>query len=233
MTAFYAIALKSIAFIAAIIIARDVFHFRAWNVHCIKTNPNACWRSDRHEIGGLYADMGEVQLLNKIEDFCLMVLRVRYRHEVRVRLLDEARKTVFATRVWIPKKNLTPVERLTKRIRVERVYDRGSFIGVVKGNRFMTPAKNILDGIYEISEKPARYVSNTIPEIIVLSADSASRENVAKAIRNRQTEDRDFVERHFRRAAWSYFLAYGNCVPVSTFLRKTRYSAQSHGMVAC
>lgn len=233
MNTLHVIALGLIAFAAVLIVARDVFHFRAWNVHCIKTNPNACWRSDRREIGGLYADMGEVQLLNKIEDFCLMVLRVRYRREVRVRLCDEARDTVFATRVWFPRHDLTFAERLTKRIVVSRVYDNGSFIGVASGNRFMTPAKNILDGVYEIPEKSARYVSNVIPEMIVLPADTATGARVRKAMRERQKADREFVERHFRRAAWSYFLAYGNCVPMSTFFHKTRYSAQCHGMVAC
>lgn len=224
--------LTAVLLVVTYLLARKVLHLRAWNVHNIKTNRHCNWRGDRKSIGYCFNGIGEVQLQNRIEDFCLMVLRVRYRNETRVKLVDETGETVFATRVWVPKSRLTPGERFAKKISVTKLTGAdGKCYGITAGKRFMVPAKNILEGVYQMRGKYWRYNSNTIPEMIVLPASDASEAAAKAAVRDRRREDRRFVERHYRRAAWSWRLAYGRCVRLVWFLPIVRYDALEHEVV--
>lgn len=213
-------------------LARRFLHFRAWSVFNIKTNPHACWRSDRQDAIEAYNDLYGAHFYNKIEDFCLMVRRVHYNRDVRVKLIDGAGDTVFASRVWVARKDLTPAERLTGKVHVERAYDaNGGFLGVKAGERFMLPASNLLDGVDEYETDLFRYISNVIPEMIVTREKVVDGNDTRELIEARKKADRDFVEKHFKRAARSYRHAYGRCVPLKFFLGKYSYDAEIHRIV--
>ena len=56
------------------------------------------------------------------------------------------------------------------------------------------------------------------------------KDEVVKARVERLKEDHAFIIRHYKRAALSYRLAYGRCLPLKYFLPHYQYSPISHDM---
>lgn len=211
-------------------VCKRMLHFRAFNVWNIKTNPNAWWRFDRSSIKYAYK-VGRRHVPKKIEDFCIMVNRVMYRREILVKLYGTDGNDLHMPTVWIKKSDLTPKERMTKTIKCAPVCspDEHGFAFVTENHAYVS-AVETLAGSSRAGGKSCEYVSLYHYEMIQMPQELFMKDEVVKARVERLKEDQAFIVRHYKRAALSYRLAYGRCLPLKYFLPHYQYSPISHDM---
>lgn len=212
------------------IICKRMLHFRAFNVWNAKTNPNAWWRFDRSSIKCAYRH-GRRHVLKKIEDFCIMVNRVMYRREILVKLYGEEGNDLHMPTVWMKKSDLSRKERMTKTIKCRPVSspDKHGFAFITEKHAYIS-AVETLAGATRLAGKPYKYVSLDHYEMIQMPQELFLKDEIVKARVERLKEDHAFIVRHYKRAALSYRLAYGRCLPLKYFLPHYQYSPISHDM---
>lgn len=211
-------------------VCKRMLHFRAFNVWNIKTNPNAWWRFDRSSIKYAYK-VGRRHVPKKIEDFCIMVNRVMYRREILVKLYGSDGNDLHMPTVWMKKSDLTPKERMTKTLKCEPVCspDEHGFAFITENHAYVS-AVETLAGSSRAGGKSCEYVSLYHYEMIQIPQELFMKDEVVKARVERLKEDHAFIVRHYKRAALSYRLAYGRCLPLKYFLPHYQYSPISHDM---
>lgn len=211
-------------------VCKRMLHFRAFNVWNIKTNPNAWWRFDRSSIKYAYK-VGRRHVPKKIEDFCIMVNRVMYRREILVKLYGEDGNDLHMPTVWMKKSDLTRKERMTKTLKCVPVCspDKHGFAFITENHAYVS-AVETLAGSSRAGGKTCEYVSLYHYEMIQMPQELFMKDEVVKARVERLKEDHAFIVRHYKRAALSYRLAYGSCLPLKYFLPHYQYSPISHDM---
>lgn len=211
-------------------VCKRMLHFRAFNVWNAKTNPNAWWRFDRSSIKYAYRH-GRRHMPKKIEDFCIMVNRVMYRREILVKLYGEDGNDLHMPTVWMKKSDLSRKERMIKTIKCCPVSspDGHGFAFITEKHAYIS-AVETLAGATRLAGKPYKYASLDHYEMIQMPQELFLKDEVIKARVERLKEDHAFIVRHYKRAALSYRLAYGRCLPLKYFLPHYQYSPISHDM---
>lgn len=167
----------------------------------------------------------------KIEDFCIMVNRVMYRREILVKLYGEDGNDLHMPTVWMKKSDLSRKERMTKTIKCCPVSspDGHGFAFITEKHAYIS-AVETLAGATRLAGKPYKYASLDHYEMIQMPQELFLKDEVIKARVERLKEDHAFIVRHYKRAALSYRLAYGRCLPLKYFLPHYQYSPISHDM---
>ena len=211
-------------------VCKRMLHFRAFNVWNAKTNPNAWWRFDRSSIKYAYRH-GRRHMPKKIEEFCIMVNRVMYRREILVKLYGEDGNDLHMPTVWMKKSDLSRKERMTKTIKCCPVSspDGHGFAFITEKHAYIS-AVETLAGATRLAGKPYKYASLDHYKMIQMPHELFLKDEVIKARVERLKEDHAFIVRHYKRAALSYRLAYGRCLPLKYFLPHYQYSPISHDM---
>ena len=175
--------------------------------------------------------VGRRHVPKKIEDFCIMVNRVMYRREILVKLYGEDGNDLHMSTVWMKKSDLTRKERMTKTLKCVPVCspDKHGFAFITENHAYVS-AVETLAGSSRAGGKTCEYVSLYHYEMIQMPQELFMEGEVVKARVERLKEDHAFIVRHYKRAALSYRLAYGSCLPLKYFLPHYQYSPISHDM---
>ena len=133
--------------------------------------------------------------------------------------------------VWIKKSDLTRKERMTKTLKCVPACspDKHGFAFITENHAYVS-AVETLAGSSRAGGKTCEYVSLYHYEMIQMPQELFMEDEVVKARVERLKEDHAFIVRHYKRAALSYRLAYGSCLPLKYFLPHYQYSPISHDM---
>lgn len=206
-------------------------HFRAFNVWDPKTNPHGGDSSQSKKICRVYRK-NKSCIPEKIEDFCIMVNRIKFRHEIKVELYSIDGHDLHLDRVWMKKDDLTPYERWTKVVKCTPVAspdkhglafttDSAAFVSAVQPMACSTPGDSAR----------LAFASMENYEMIRIAKENLTEEHVVEKRLKRLKEDQSFIARHFKRAALSYWHAYGHLFPGKWFLPHYQYSPATHDMI--